>query len=109
MYNYDSYKVTFDTSQKRLEERVIARSIFKSLNNNPNFNLNDVSYQEYLKFSKLDYVMKHFGDTIRDPEFKAILNNIGVSNNKFSSNTSENSHNKQLGLKTSAGAIFKEK
>ncbi len=108
MYNYDSYKVTFDTAPKRLEERVIARSIFKSLNNNPNLNLEDVSYQEYLKLGNLDYVMKHFGDTMGDTEFKAILNNIGISNNKFSSNTSENSHNKQLGLKTSAGAIYKE-
>lgn len=107
MYNFDDYSATLKTGVKSLEERIVANKVIKILNENMYIDYTD--YASFKKGNRLDNVMKHFGDNLNDLEFKAILNNIKNSNGYNENNMySTKSHNKQLGLKTSAGALFKE-
>ena len=107
MQDYSNYSANAEISSKSLVKRVVINKVLNAINNG-----NNVDYTDYATFKKnynLDNVMKHFKNDLNDSDFKNILDDI-VSSNNYDENMEINtkSHSKQLGLKTSAGALFKE-
>ena len=98
MYDYGNYSA-------KLEKRVVINKIMRSTNQNMGYS----DYTSFKKDNKLDNVMKHFGDRLTDVDFKEILSNM-LNNNDYSEDNmyDTKSQSKQLGLKTTAGALFKE-
>lgn len=107
MYNYDNYKLPLDKSNKILEERLVTKKIIKNLNNGVMESYD--TYESFKKRNKLDIVTRHFGNSLNDLDFKTILNKFQMDNGYDENNMyNMKSNAKQLGLKTSAGALFKE-
>lgn len=86
VYNFKEYKPIFDTPMKRQQELAIARKIMDLLNKNKYNNLEEFikrndSYQNFLKNNHMDTVVKHFGNTLNEEDFKRILENLNVLTN----------------------------
>lgn len=79
VYNYRiDYEHIFDTPAKKEQESVIVNKIMDLLNNNKYDNINDFiekndTYQDFLKNNNLETVVKHFGNTLNEQDFKNIL------------------------------------
>ena len=77
-YNYkNDYKHIFDTPAKMEQESVIANKIMDLLNKNKYDNIDEFisknpSYQDFLKNNELENVVKHFGNTLSEEDYRAI-------------------------------------
>jgi len=77
-YNYKTdYEHIFDTPAKMEQESVIANKIMDLLNKNKYDNINDFinknpSYQDFLKNNNLVTVVKHFGNTLTEEDYRLI-------------------------------------
>lgn len=81
LYNLKEYTYIFDTPQKKQQERVIIEKIMNILNNKKNDNLEEFiykneNYQNFLKKNNMDTVIKHFGNTLNEQDYKNILENL---------------------------------
>lgn len=81
IYNFKEYKLIFDTPTKREQEMAIVNKIIDLLNKNKYDNLEEFivknnTYETFLKNNNLDNVVKHFGNTLNDIDFKNILENL---------------------------------
>lgn len=81
-YNYKTdYTHIFDTPAKMQQESVIAAKIMELLNKNKYDSIYDFinknhTYQDFLKNNNLTNVVKHFGNTLNEQDFKNILSHI---------------------------------
>ena len=76
-YFYKEYKHVFDTPAKRQQETVIVNKIMDLLNKNKFDTIDDFisknqTYQSFLKNNELEIVVKHFGNTLNEADFKLI-------------------------------------
>lgn len=77
-YNYKTdYKHVFDTPAKMEQESVIANKIMELLNKNKYNNIDEFinknpSYQDFLKNNELENVVKHFGNTLSEQDYRLI-------------------------------------
>ena len=81
VYSFNEYKRVFDTPAKSQQEKVIVEKIMKLLNNNKYDNLDEFiaknnNYQDFLKKNKMDYVVKHFGNTLGEEDYNKILSSL---------------------------------
>lgn len=81
LYSLKDYDYFFDTPAKKRQERVIVQKIMKLLTNNKYDNIEDLiaknqTYQDFLRKNELDTVIKHFGNTLTEQDFKNILNSV---------------------------------
>lgn len=91
----------------RLAEKVVVEKICKCLTDEKDISNSD--YDSFKKNNNLGNIMKHFKNDLNDGEFKKILSTIIINYGEDSNqNNNTKSNIKQLGLKTSAGALFKE-
>jgi len=80
-YNYKEYKHIFDTPAKMEQETVVVNKIMELLNKNKydsiyEFVTKNQTYQDFLKKNELENVVKHFGNTLNETDYKNILNEI---------------------------------
>lgn len=80
-YIYKEYKHIFDTPAKMEQESVIVSKIMDLLNKNKYDNIYDFinknqTYQDFLKNNELENVVKHFGNTLNEQDFKNIQNEM---------------------------------
>lgn len=80
-YNINEYSFVFDTPAKKQQERAIVVQIMKLLNDGKYDNLDEFvsknpNYQEFLKKNGMENVVKHFGNTLGEMDFKAILESL---------------------------------
>jgi hypothetical protein len=81
-YNYKTdYEHIFDTPAKKQQESVIVNKIMDLLNKNKYDDIHDFikrndTYQDFLKNNNLETVVKHFGNTLNETDYKNILNAI---------------------------------
>ena len=77
-YNYKTdYKHVFDTPAKMEQESVIANKIIDLLNKKKYDNIDEFikknpSYQDFLKNNELENVVKHFGNTLSEQDYRLI-------------------------------------
>lgn len=77
-YNYRmDYKHIFDTPAKMEQENLIVNKIMDLLNKNKYDNINEFinknpSYQDFLKNNELENVVKHFGNTLNEEDYRRI-------------------------------------
>ena len=77
-YNYrQDYTHIFDTPAKMEQESVVVSKIMELLNDNKYDNIYDFitknpTYQDFLKKHDLENVVKHFGNTLNEEDFKRI-------------------------------------
>lgn len=91
VYNFKEYKPIFDTPAKKEQELAVARKIMDLLNKNRYSSLDEFiqknkSYQDFLKNSNMDTVVKHFGNTLKEEDFNQILTeleNLTIKKQKF--------------------------
>lgn len=81
VYNSKKYKPVFNTPMKRQQELAIATKIMSLLNKNKYDNLNEFiaknnNYQNFLQNNEMENVVKHFGNTLTQDDFKIILENL---------------------------------
>ena len=81
VYSFNEYKRVFDTPAKSQQEKVIVEKIMKLLNNNKYDNLDEFitknnNYQDFLKKNRMDYVVKHFGNTLSEEDYNKILGSL---------------------------------
>lgn len=79
VYNFKEYELSFQTPAKREQEKVVSTKIMDLLNKNKYDSLDEFisknqSYQDFLKNNNLENVVKHFGNTLTEEDFKIILN-----------------------------------
>lgn len=78
VYNYKKdYKHIFDTPAKMEQESVVVNKIMELLNINKYDNIYDFinknqTYQDFLKNHELENVVRHFGNTLSEQDFKDI-------------------------------------
>lgn len=77
-YYYKEYKHIFDTPAKMEQETVVVNKIMELLNKNKYDNIyefanKNLTYQDFLKKNELENVVKHFGNTLNENDFKRIL------------------------------------
>ena len=77
VYIYKEYNHVFDSPAKRQQEIVIVKKIMDLLNKNKyndiyDFNDKNQTYQNFLKNNELENVVKHFGNTLNEEDFKRI-------------------------------------
>ena len=95
IYDIKEYKFSFDTPIKREQERAIVEKIMNLLNNNKYDDLERLieaneSYDTFLRKQHMDTVVKHFGNTLREADFKEILENMRqLTKDKQSFNTDD--------------------
>lgn len=81
-YNYrQDYKHIFDTPAKMEQESVVVSRIMELLNANKYDNIYDFinknqTYQDFLKKNELENVVKHFGNTLNEEDFKKIQSEL---------------------------------
>lgn len=82
IYNYkEDYKHIFNTPAKKQQEMCIAQKIIELLNNNKydsiyEFVTKNQTYQDFLKKNQMENVVKHFGNTLSEEDFKLIQEQI---------------------------------
>ena len=95
-YNYrNDYKHIFDTPAKMEQESVIVNKIMDLLNKNKYDNINEFikknpSYQDFLKKNELENVVKHFGNTLSEEDYRLIQQQMLKITNLKNSFDSEN-------------------
>ena len=77
VYIYKEYQHIFDTPAKMEQENVVVSKIMELLNKNKYDNIYDFinqnpTYQDFLKKNDLTNVVKHFGNTLNEEDFKKI-------------------------------------
>jgi len=80
-YIYKEYKHVFDTPAKMQQETAIVNKIMDLLNKNKYDNIYEFinknqTYQDFLKNNDLVNVVKHFGNTLNEEDFKRIQNEM---------------------------------
>ena len=80
-YVYKEYKHIFDTPAKMEQESVIVSKIMDLLNKNKYDNIYEFinknqTYQIFLKNNELENVVKHFGNTLNEEDFRRIQSSI---------------------------------
>lgn len=80
-YIYKEYKHIFDTPAKMEQETVIVNKIMDLLNKKKYDSIEEFinrnqTYQDFLKKNQLENVVKHFGNTLTELDFKTILNEL---------------------------------
>lgn len=83
VYNFKEYKPIFDTPMKRQQELAIARKIMDLLNKNKYGDLEEFitkngNYQDFLKKNRMQIVINHFGNTLKEEDYVQILENLRV-------------------------------
>lgn len=83
VYNYKEYNNIFDTPAKKQQERVIVTKIMNLLNNKKYDDLEELisknqNYQNFIKNNAMENVVKHFGNTLNEEDFKRILENLRI-------------------------------
>ena len=81
VYIYKEYQHIFDTPAKMEQESVVASKIMDLLNKNKYDNIYDFinknqTYQDFLKRNDLTNVVKHFGNTLTEDDFKRIQSEL---------------------------------
>jgi len=96
VYNYKQhYEHVFDTPAKKQQEMHIANKIMELLNNNKydsiyDFVTRNQTYQDFLKNNEMENVVKHFGNTLSEEDFKLIQEQIMKITEKMKSSDKEN-------------------
>ena len=80
-YNFKEYNTVFDTPMKIQQELAISRKIMDLLNKNKYDNLESFieknkTYQDFLKNSNMQTVIKHFGNTLSEEDYIKIIENL---------------------------------
>lgn len=80
-YNLKEYECIFDSPIKKPQEMAIARKIIEALNKNNYNNFEDFTnknkdYNDFLKNNRMENVIKHFGNTLKQEDYNLILNNF---------------------------------
>lgn len=81
IYKMSEYKPVFDTPLKRQQERAVVVQIMRLLNEGKYDSLEEFmnknpNYQEFLKKNDMENVVKHFGNTLGEVDFKTILESL---------------------------------
>lgn len=82
VYNYKQhYEHVFDTPAKKQQEMCIVNKIIELLNNNKYDSIKEFvaktqTYQDFLKMNEMENVVKHFGNTLSEEDFKLIQNQM---------------------------------
>ncbi len=93
-----------DTYSAKLEKMVVAKKFEEIAKTNEN--IYAIDFGSFKKFCNLEIVLMHFGNRLNAADFEEIKDTI--INNNDNNMFSTKSQSKQLGLKTAAGALFKE-
>ena len=106
VYIYKEYTHIFDTPAKMEQESVIVNKIMELLNKNKYDNIYDFinrnqTYQDFLKNNELENVVRHFGNTLNEADFKMIQDAMVKLTEKKRTFEKEN-------IKTSYGEVFIE-
>lgn len=77
VYIFKEYKHIFDTPAKREQETAIVNKIMQLLNEKKYDNIYDFinknqTYQDFLKKNEFENVVKHFGNTLNEEDYKRI-------------------------------------
>ena len=102
VYNYRTdYSHIFDTPAKKEQESVIVNKIMDLLNNNKYDSIYDFierndTYQDFLKNNNLETVVKHFGNTLNERDFKNILNELVKTTEKKKDFEKDNIQTKKM-------------
>ena len=83
VYSYKEYKPVFDTPIKRQQEIDVARKIIDLLNEGKYDNLEEfmsknATFKDFLNKSEMDVVIKRFGNTMSEDDFKKVLDNFKI-------------------------------
>lgn len=95
VYNYKEYNHLFDTPAKHQQEKVIVDKIMSLLNNKKYSDLEDMlgknsAYKNFLNNQKMDVVVKHFGNTLTENDYKQIIEQMRLlTKNKNSFDSSK--------------------
>lgn len=86
VYNIKEYKFLFDTPSKKEQELAVANKIMDLLNKNKYDSLGDFirrtpTYQGFVKENNMDNVLKHFGNTLNEEDFRKIITNLNELTN----------------------------
>lgn len=90
VYNIKEYNSVFNTPAKRQQELAVANKIMELLNKNKYNNLDEFikrnsTYQDFIKNNNMNNVLKHFGNTLNEEDYKKIFNNLqNLTNTKQS-------------------------
>lgn len=96
VYNYKQhYEHIFDTPAKKQQEMCIAKKIMELLNNNKydsiyEFVTKNQTYQDFLKNNEMENVVKHFGNTLSEEDFRLIQDQIIKITEKMKTSDKEN-------------------
>ena len=95
VYIYKEYKHIFDTPAKMEQESVVVHKIMDLLNKNKYDNIYEFinknqTYQDFLKNNELENVVRHFGNTLSEADFKMIQNEMVKLTEKKKSFEKEN-------------------
>lgn len=102
-YNYrKDYTHIFDTPAKMEQESVVVSKIMELLNDNKYDNIYDFitknpTYQDFLKKHELENVVKHFGNTLNEEDFKKIQSEMVKVTEKKKSFEKENIKTTNIG------------
>lgn len=96
VYNYkEHYEHIFDTPAEKQQEMFIAKKIIELLNNNKYDNIYEFvtknqTYQDFLKNNEMENVVKHFGNTLSEEDFRLIQDQIIKITEKMKSSDKDN-------------------
>jgi len=95
VYIYKEYNHIFDTPAKMEQETVVVNKIMELLNKNKYDNIYEFinknqTYQDFLKNNELENVVRHFGNTLNEEDFKNIQNEMVKLTEKKKSFEKEN-------------------
>lgn len=96
VYNYkNDYKHIFDTPAKKQQEMHIVQKIMDLLNKNKydsiyDFITRNQTYQDFLKNNELENVVKHFGNTLSEEDFRKIQTELVNVTEKKKTSDKEN-------------------
>lgn len=81
IYNFKEYNVKFETPAKKWQERIVANKIMDLLNKKKYESLDEFfeknnSYKNFLKNQEMVNVVKHFGNTLSEDDYKIIIDNL---------------------------------
>lgn len=81
VYIFKEYDHFFDTPAKMQQETAVVNKIMDLLNKNKYDSIEEFidknqTYQDFLKKNELENVMKHFGNTLNEEDYKNILNEM---------------------------------
>ena len=101
-YDIKEYEFKFDTPIAREQEKAVVQKIMDLLNNKKYddlekfFELN-ADYNTFLKQQHMDVVVKHFGNTFTDEDYKIIIENLRELTKQKSSFNTEDIKTTQIG------------